>query len=107
MIKTVYFFILSILISAQGFSQTEEVNPPDYIKTITFKSRSTPQGQLPILRLGEEFYLEFDVLTATEPDFYYTIEHYNYDWTQSNLVKMEYMEGFDNFRIVRFSDMGK
>lgn len=104
MIKTVYFFLLAILISAQGFCQVEEVNPPDYIKTITFRSRTSSQGQLPIIRLGEAFHLEFDVLTTDEPDFYYTIEHYNYDWTKSNLVKMEYMKGFDNFRIINYEN---
>ena len=104
MIKTIYFFLLATLISAQGFSQTEEINPPDYIKTVTFKSRTSSQGQLPIIRLGEAFHLEFDVLTTDEPDFYYTIEHYNYDWTQSNLVKMEYMKGFDNYRIVNYQN---
>jgi hypothetical protein len=86
------------------FAQVEEINPPDYIKTITFKSRNTSQGELPILRLNEPFLLEFDALVATEPDFYYTIEHYNYDWTKSNLVKMEYMVGFDDYRIVDYSN---
>lgn len=104
MIKTITFLLFAILFFDQGFSQVEEVNPPDYIKTITFKSRSSAQGQLPILRLGEEFYLEFDVLTNNEPDFYYIIEHYNYDWTKSNLVKMEYMQGFDNYRIVDYAN---
>ncbi|MEH6537942.1 MAG: type IX secretion system plug protein domain-containing protein [Psychroserpens sp.] len=104
MIKNIYFFLLAILISAQGFSQVEEVNPPDYIKTVTFRSRTSSQGQLPIIRLGEAFHLEFDVLTTDEPDFYYTIEHYNYDWTKSNLVKMEYMRGFDNYRIVDYQN---
>ncbi|MFT5627421.1 MAG: hypothetical protein ACI92X_000648 [Dokdonia sp.] len=104
MIKTFSIHLLLVLFVFKGFSQVEEVNPPDDIKTITFKSGSSPQGELPILRLGEEFYLEFDVLTASEPDFYYTIEHYNYDWTKSNLVKMEYMRGFDNFRIVDYEN---
>ena len=85
-------------------AQVEEINPPDYIKTITFKSRTAQQGELPILRLNEPFFLEFDALVATEPDFYYTIEHYNYDWTRSNLVKMEYMKGFDDFRIVDYDN---
>ncbi|TXE18821.1 DUF5103 domain-containing protein [Psychroserpens burtonensis] len=104
MTKTFSIHLLLVLFAFQGFSQVEEINPPEHIKTITFKSRSSPQGQLPILRLGEAFYLEFDVLTANEPDFYYVIEHYNYDWTESNLVKMEYMEGFDNFRIVDYQN---
>jgi hypothetical protein len=104
MIKTVSINLLIVLLTFQGFSQVQETNPPEYIKTITFKSRTSPQGQLPILRLGEAFYLEFDVLTTDEPDFYYVIEHYNYDWTESNLVKMEYMLGFDNFRIVDYEN---
>lgn len=85
-------------------AQVEEINPPDYIKSITFKSRNTSQGELPILRLNEAFFLEFDALVSTEPDFYYTIEHFNYDWTKSNLVKMEYMVGFDDYRIVDYSN---
>lgn len=93
-----FAFCLPFLLVAQ----VEEINPPNYIKTITFKSGNTQQGELPILRLNESFYLEFDALLATEPDFYYTIEHYNYDWTKSNLVKMEYMKGFDDYRIVDY-----
>ncbi|OUS03439.1 DUF5103 domain-containing protein [Flavobacteriales bacterium 33_180_T64] len=104
MIKNICFFLLALILSTQGFSQISEVNPPDYIKTITFRSRTSSQGQLPIIRLGEAFNLEFDVLTTDEPDFYYTIEHYNYDWTKSNLVKMEYMNGFDNYRIVNYQN---
>lgn len=80
------------------FSQVSEVNPPDYIKTIAFKS-NTPESQLPILKLGESLVLEFDALNGNEDDYYYTIEHYNHDWTPSVLIKSEYLEGFDNQRI--------
>lgn len=95
-----FFINLFLCITAQ----VEETNPPDYIKTITFKSASNPQGQLPILQLGEAFDLEFDALVTNEPDFYYIIEHYDYDWTKSQLVKLEYMNGFDNFRIVDYEN---
>ena len=100
--KFTTFFLFAFCFPFLFFAQVEEINPPNYIKSITFKSRNTPQGELPILRLNEPFYLEFDALVTTEPDFYYTIEHYNYDWTKSNLVKMEYMVGFDDFRIVDY-----
>ncbi|MFC4723416.1 DUF5103 domain-containing protein [Geojedonia litorea] len=80
------------------FGQVSETNPPDYIKTITFKG-NTPESQLPILRLGEPLVLEFDALNGNEDDFYYVIEHYNFDWTPSQLVKSEYLQGFDNQRI--------
>src|SRR5690606_24229719 len=81
-----------------AFGQVQEINPPDYIKTILFKG-NTPESQLPVLRLGEQLVLEFDVLNGNEDDYYYKIQHYNYDWTPSRLVKTEYMDGFDNQRI--------
>lgn len=85
------------------FAQVDEINPPSYIKTITFKG-STSQSQLPILRLGEQLLLEFDALNGNEADFYYVIEHYNYDWTPSQLSKAEYLSGFDNQRIVNYEN---
>lgn len=97
--QTLYWFFVTVF----AFSQVEEVNPPNFIKTITFKG-STNESQLPILRLGETLQLEFDALTGTEPDFYYVIEHFNYDWTPSNLVKSEYLKGFDNQRIQTYKN---
>jgi hypothetical protein len=82
-------------------AQAVEVSPPDFIKTIIFKSNTT-QGQLPILRLGEPLILEFDALNANEEDFYYVIEHFNYDWTPSVLAKAEYIRGLDNQRILDY-----
>ena len=99
--------ILSILVSlALPFllsSQAKEVSPPDFIKTITFKSNTT-QGQLPVLRLGEPLVLEFDALNGNEEDFYYVIEHFNFDWTPSVLVKSEYLKGLDSQRILTYEN---
>ena len=97
----VFFFFLCF--STLTFSQVSEVNPPEYIKTITFKS-NTNQSQLPILKLRERLRLEFDVLNGDEADFYYTITHYNFDWTASNLMKSEYLQGFDNLRITDYEN---
>ncbi|GAA4281360.1 DUF5103 domain-containing protein [Gaetbulibacter aestuarii] len=83
-------------------AQVQELNPPETIKSITFKSKSNPLGELPILKLGEAFDLEFDALVSHEPDFYYTIEHFNYDWTPSVLVKTEFLRGVDNQRIQNY-----
>lgn len=83
--------------------QIKEVTPPDYIKTINFKG-NTPETQLPILKLGEYVILEFDALNGDEDDFYYKIEHFNYDWTPSVLMKSEYMDGFDNQRIRNYKN---
>lgn len=95
--------VIALLFSMGLMAQVTEVNPPEYIKTITFKG-STAQSQLPILRLGEPLILEFDALNGDEADFYYVIQHYNFDWTPSNLVKAEYLRGFDNQRILDYEN---
>ncbi|UKM66278.1 DUF5103 domain-containing protein [Flavobacteriaceae bacterium GSB9] len=92
------FSLFTTIVSICGFAQVEETVPPDYIKTINFKG-DTPETQLPILKLGEYLVLEFDALNGNEDDFYYKIEHFNYDWTPSVLVRSEFMDGFDNQRI--------
>ncbi|MGB5418897.1 type IX secretion system plug protein domain-containing protein [Algibacter sp.] len=96
-----YFCLLLTLFS---FGQVAEVNPPDYIKSVTFKSNSSDLGELPIIQLGETFYLEFDALVSDEPDFYYKIEHFDYNWEPSVLVKPEFMLGVDNFRIQDYTN---
>ncbi|MFV9551944.1 type IX secretion system plug protein domain-containing protein [Algibacter sp. PT7-4] len=95
---------LCLIASGLIYSQVAEINPPDYIKSITFKSNSTDLGELPIIKLGETFFLEFDALVADEPDFYYKIEHCDYNWQPSILVKPEYLLGVDNFRIQDYTN---
>ena len=99
MIKNVKHLLFFLLVSLIATAQEEaEVSPPDYIKSIVFKS-NTPETQLPIFKLGASITLEFDALNADEGDFYYTIEHFNFDWSPSVLIKTEYMDGMDNQRI--------
>ena len=97
-----FLFCLIISFSFFLYSQIEEVNPPDYIKTITFKSNNSEQGEIPIIKLNDPFYLEFDALVEDELDFYYTLEHYNYNWTESDLAKPEFLLGLDNLRILNW-----
>tara|TARA_Y100000815_G_scaffold191039_1_gene174541 strand:- start:517 stop:1764 length:1248 start_codon:yes stop_codon:yes gene_type:complete len=101
--KKTHSFVILFLTSLSLLAQVEEVSAPDFIKTITFKSNTT-QGQLPILKLGEQLVLEFDALTGYEEDFYYVIEHFNFDWTPTNLVKSEYIRGLDNQRIRNYEN---
>jgi hypothetical protein len=99
-----HFLFLVLFSTISAYSQVEEVNPPDYIKSVTFKSNSSDLGELPIIKLGEPFYIEFDALVTDEPDFYYKIEHYDYDWKESILVKPEFLSGVDNFRIQDYTN---
>ncbi|NND16687.1 MAG: DUF5103 domain-containing protein, partial [Eudoraea sp.] len=93
--------IMSVLIVFQGAAQVQlEVNPPENIKTIIF--RGPTEDQFPIVQLGEELYLEFDDLNASEDDYYYKIIHCDYDWTPSQLLKSQYLKGVDNQRIIDY-----
>ena len=84
-------------------SQVQEMDSNNEVKSISFKS-NTSQSELPILSLGERLYLEFDVLNSNEDDFYYVIEHYNFDWTKSKLMKSEFLEGLDNLRVINYEN---
>ncbi len=98
-------FLFFFLASASLFGQVEyEVNPPEYIKSIIFRGPNEGD-QFPIIKLGESITLLFDDIRAREADYYYTIQHCNFDWTPStNLSKFEYLRGFDNERIIDYSN---
>ncbi|WP_299889121.1 DUF5103 domain-containing protein [uncultured Lacinutrix sp.] len=100
---SVKHFLLFFLVSSSLFSQVEEINPSEEIKTITFKG-DTPESQLPVLKLGEYLILEFDVLNGYEDDYYYEIKHYNFDWTPSVLMQSEYLKGFNEQRIRKWDN---
>jgi hypothetical protein len=95
---------LIILIGFSASSQVKhEVIPPDHIKTIIFKG-SDDNDQFPIIKLGESVRLEFDDISAEEDDYYYKIMHCNFDWTPSDIIKSQYLEGFDNERITNYKN---
>jgi len=95
--------VLLLCLAQAGLSQEYETLPPDYIKTIEFTSDSDLSGT-PIVRFGQSLKLTFDDTRALVEDFYYTVEHFDYDWTPSKLAKNEYIEGFDNLRILDFKN---
>ena len=72
------------------------------IKSIVFKG--TTDDQFPIVQLGDPIYLDFDDITASEQDYYYKIVHCNYDWTPSDLLKSQYLNGIDNQRIIDYQN---
>lgn len=103
MIRKIIVSICFILSSYALFSQAQEQVAPPYIGTIQFKG-ITAQSQLPIIRLGEKLQLSFDALNGEEEDYYYKIEHFNFDWTPSDLSKGEYLNGFDEVRIETYEN---
>ena len=57
---------------------------------------------LPIFNLGERINLSFDDVIGDEANYYYQIEHYDYDWKPSALFKNEFLEGVDDRRILNY-----
>jgi hypothetical protein len=102
MLKKSLFIPLILLLSFISNAQEKEVNPPFNIKTITFIQGG--QNAIPIFKLGDTFQLQFDDLHGTEDNFYYTIKHCDYDWKQSQLSKNEYLGGFDDQRIIDYTN---
>lgn len=99
LLKHFFIFLVSFNVLAQV---QEEINPPANIKTIIFKGPT--EDQFPVVKLGEKINLEFDDLTASEQDYYYKIIHCDYDWTPSQLLKSQYLDGMDNQRIIDYEN---
>ncbi|MBU2995035.1 DUF5103 domain-containing protein [Cellulophaga baltica] len=99
-----YCFLTILLVNYfQSFAQVQfEVNPPEHIKSIVFTGDT--DDQFPIVQLGSSVTLEFDDITASEQDFYYKITHCNYDWTPSQLLKSQYLNGIDDQRITDYQN---
>lgn len=96
------FLSITLVLTTIVFSQEKEIVPPYNIKTVTFSQNVN--NTIPFFRLGESFDLQFDDLYGNEADYYYTIEQYNYDWTPTQLLKNEYLNGLDNQRIQNYQN---
>ncbi|WP_422083861.1 DUF5103 domain-containing protein [Ulvibacterium sp.] len=92
-----FFFMSSLFAQVQ-----EEMEPPSNIKSIIFKGPT--EDQFPVIQIGEPIYLEFDDILAIEQDYYYKIIHCDYDWTPSDLLKSQYLNGVDNQRIIDYEN---
>ena len=95
------FLTLGYFFSSEA--QIIEKIEPYHIRTIQFRG-GIQQSRLPIIRLGESLQLSFDDINGDEADYYYRITHHDFDWTPSDLSKGEYLDGFDDIRIVDYEN---
>lgn len=97
------YLLFLMLFPFFSLGQLEITTPPHYIRTIVFSDSNGPQS-LPIIRLGDQIQLSFDVLNNEESDYFYRITHHNADWSKSNLSINEYLNGFDDIRISTYQN---
>ena len=97
------FIFLAILFLISKFTFTQSISP-DLVKSISFlKQNDNRLSNVFVGTLNERFSLSFDILSGIEHDLYYIIEHCDYDWKKSRLIKSEYIQGFDDVKIDNYS----
>lgn len=100
-----FALLWSICIHSMMFSQSMTDNPKqaEHIRTVQFIGDAEFAG-IPIIKIGTPLQITFDDINGDEADYYYRITHYNFDWTPSSLYKNEYLDGFDEIRIVDYEN---
>lgn len=94
--------LLFIFTSAKAQEVQTEVVPPYNIKTVSFVQNGS--NVVPIFELGSTFELQFDDLYGNEANYYFEIIHCDYNWKPSDIPKTDYIRGFDNQRIMDYSN---
>ncbi len=99
--KPIFFLVILQFLLPKVSAQIIEKIEPFHIRTVQFQG-NTEQSELPVIRLGERLMLSFDDINGTEEDYYYRITHHNFDWSESDLSKGEFLDGFDDVRIENY-----
>ncbi|MGO4772225.1 DUF5103 domain-containing protein [Flavobacterium sp. W22_SRS_FK3] len=94
--------LLFIFTSATAQEVQNEIVPPYNIKTVSFVQNGS--NVVPIFELGSTFELQFDDLYSNEANYYFEIIHCDYNWKPSDIPKTDYIRGFDNQRIMDYSN---
>ena len=101
MFKTTnYIFLLYFfLFSTRAHCQNSDLHKN--IKTIIFKSSNNTDS---FVNYGDSFELSFDDLSCDEKNYYYQINHFDYKWNSSKLLKSDFLKGFDDLRIKEYQN---
>ena len=76
----------------------------EMIHSISFqKQGENKSSNFLIGKINDQFLISFDVLSGIEYDLYYIIDHCDYNWEKSKLLKSEYIEGFDDVKITNYT----
>lgn len=100
-----HFYILIFLLTFQPiFSQeSQDIVEPEHIRTVSIRSTNSNDFGT-IIRLGQSFLVSFDDLEADQKDYYYKIEHFNFEWEPSGISDREFIAGYDEDRIRNFEN---
>lgn len=102
-----FFLLLPAFLLFHVFVRAQvqvEIPAPYNIKTAAFVNANT-ENVYPFFRLGDNITFIFDDLFGNEANYYYSVQHCNYDWTPSQLLTVnDYIQGFDSQRIQNYQN---
>lgn len=104
--KRIVFFIVATCFCVTGsFGQDEVLNHEildSDLRSVQFHPTGAPL-EMPIIPMNGRLHLEFDDLGEDIRSLEYTIVHCNQDWTPSNITTFDYLDGFDDARLLDFN----
>ncbi|HWZ34978.1 MAG TPA: type IX secretion system plug protein domain-containing protein, partial [Mucilaginibacter sp.] len=96
--------LLLMFAGFKAFSQTYTDSVYNaHIKTVQFYNAKNEMS-FPVIALqGEQALLAFDDLRGGTRNYYYTLEHCDSKWQPTNISKSEYMQGFQDDRLLNYN----
>ncbi|MGR6088747.1 MAG: type IX secretion system plug protein [Arcticibacter sp.] len=87
----------------ENYRRYEDFIYVENVKSVVFEQEGLRLSE-PILQLGsdERLLLKFDDLDADNKYYAYTLIHCNADWSPSNLLQSDYLQGFTEDRITDY-----
>ncbi len=98
----IYCLVLVFFFTSQNIL-SQDISA-EMIHSISFqKQGENKSSNFLIGKINDRFLISFDVLSGIEYDLYYIIDHCDYNWEKSKLLKSEYIEGFDDVKITNYT----
>lgn len=101
----VLLFILPTITFAQNdktFTNENKIYLPNIKTVLCFNSNKEQSIPVIILNSSETITFSFDDLLAGTKNYWYTVEHCTYDWQTSKITSIDYLEGFNDDRIINY-----
>jgi len=97
--KSSITILLFLLIFSKNYSQLHKL--PKNIFSVKIKGSNQ---DYPVFNLSDKIFFSFDDLNTKKSSFYYKINHYDFEWKPSKILKSEYIDGYDDNLIESFDN---
>ena len=88
--------LILFMILESSINNSQTLNSSEKIRTFIVGSTNNNND---ILTLNETIQFSFDELSLKKKNYYYIIDHYDFEWKLSDVNKSEYLDGFDDIKI--------